>query len=182
MAILIDSYPESNYNGDRAIYNSADLYFGEAFNNPTQCILDSAKFWLKKTGSPTGIIYAQIYASTGTLGTDAKPTGSVLATSTGISSSVLSGVNHELITFNFTGSDRITLNASTDYILVIGNIGGGLDSSNYVYIGVDTTSPTYAGNQSRSTDGSTWIASSTADLIFYIYKEGTANTNFLIMF
>ncbi len=172
MATLIDSYSETNQNGGAPL--NSNTAYGQAFNNPSSATLDSAKFYMKiRTGSPSGDMLVKIYASTGTLGTTAKPTGAVLATSDAVNANTLTS-SYALITFNFSGANRITLNASTDYIVTVWYPTGVADVTDLL-AGDDTTSPTHGGNYSETGDaGSNWSAFSTVDLCFYIYKADAA--------
>ncbi len=163
----LESYSESNRNSFYSLRSTA-TYAGQAFTNVNSIVLDSCQFYMKKAGTPTGTITAKIYASTGTLGSTAKPTGAALATSTAFSVSTLT-TSYALTTLTFPTASRITLAANTVYILVIEGTGISGDASNRVDIGIDTTSPTHAGNSSTSSDGSTWSADATIDVCFYIY-------------
>lgn len=164
--VTLDSYSESNYSGNiNPLYSGSTIYVGQSFTNDNEIVLKSCKFYIRKNGSPTGNVTAQIYAHTGTYGTSSKPTGSVLATSDAVDVSGLTA-SLALTTFTFSGAEKITLDASTYYVVVINYSGG--DSSNSLFVGYDATSPTHDGNISNSTDGSSWNSSS-SDLCFYIY-------------
>src|ERR1035437_6962430 len=173
MATLIDSYIESNYAGSsRSLRSGSTIYVGQSFANASLITLDSAIFYLYKSGAvglPTGNMTAVLYAHTGTYGTSSKPTGSALATSDPIDASVLvfgsGGI--QLITFNFSGANRIALSSSTNYCIELSYAGG--DSSNFIAIGLDITSPTAGGNEHFSANGSSWTAESGTDVIFYVY-------------
>ena len=72
-SIIADSYSETNY----------DDYFSESNeSNTSECgqsftgdggVLNNCKFYIKKTGSPTGNAYAKIYAHSGTFGISSIP-------------------------------------------------------------------------------------------------------------
>lgn len=125
-----------------------------------------------KTGSPTGTMYAKVYAITGTYGTDATPTGAALATSDGVDVASLT-TSYNLITFTFSGANRITLTADTYYAVIVEYAGG--DSSNYLRVGADNSSPSHDGNRiGWSNSSSTWSASSTTDVCFYVYIEAAS--------
>lgn len=169
VATLINSYSESNQNSGYNTYAGGWPYRGQGFINADGRILDSCKWYLRKGGSPTGNIVATLYAHTGTYGTNGKPTGSALATSDAVDISTLTG-SFQLITFNFSGGNRIPLVVATNYVIVMSFTGG--DVSNYLDIGVDTTSPTHSGNESYSLDGSSWSTDTGGDLCFYVYGLG----------
>lgn len=158
------SYSESNNQvGEEAYLCSVyATESGQSFSSGGG-VLDSAKFYLHKTGSPTGNATAKVYAHTGTYGTSSLPTGSVLATSDTFDVSTLTASN-QLITFSFSGANRITL-ASSYYFVVVSYSGG--DADNIVHPGRDASSPTHDGNAADDYGG--WTATATHDQIFYVY-------------
>jgi hypothetical protein len=160
---VIDSYSESNADISQALNSGGTTGMGQAFTG-TGAKIGSAKWYLKKTGSPTGNATASIYASTGTFGTSAKPTGAALATSDNFDVSTLT-TSSVLTTFSFTGANRISPTNGTKYIVTIEYSGG--DSSNHVDAGYDQTSPTHGGNWS-SLSGGSWSALSFLDGVFYL--------------
>jgi len=102
----IDSYSESHQ--DLAITLQAgggNTKVGQSFTGDGNA-LNSCKFYLQKSGSPTGNAVATLYAHTGTFGTNGTPTGAALATSDNFDVSTLT-TNLQLITFNFSGVEKI---------------------------------------------------------------------------
>lgn len=174
---VVDSYSESNYSTVYEIKTSNSITkWGQAFSNTNSITLDSIKFYLCKHGSPTGNIYAKIYDIAGTYGTNAKPEegSSPIATSDAVSASTLSlSSSLGLITFTFSGTNRITLSPSTNYAAVFEP--EDLGNSNYTIIGVDITSPSHSGNVVRYFSPY-WIGSNSTDTIFYVYGEEVTNT------
>lgn len=164
MATLIDSYQES---GSWVGINlgSGETYkgVGQAFTG-ANTTLDSCKFYIFNPTSATGNIYALVYDSTGTFGTNAKPTGSALATSNAISASTLLSYMPSLITFTFSGSSRIELSSSKKYILVLRYTDTGT-----IVATKPSTSPSHNGNASFTSDFSSWTTDSAADVYFYVY-------------
>lgn len=160
----LDSYSESNYATLAALYSGNWIIYGQSFTSSVGGELDSVKFYLKKTGTPPGNMTATIYAHTGTYGSSSKGTGPTLATSDAISASTLS-TSFGLVTFDFSGAERITLSASTYYVVALEYSSG--DGSNRVDIGIDNTSPTHSGNRAGYTSG--WASNSGQDTIFYVY-------------
>lgn len=167
--VLIDSYNVSNYGATTSIQNGSTNRRGQSFKGTTTQLARTARFYLKKTGSPTGPMTAKIYAHTGTFGTNGKPTGSPLATSDEVDISTLSSASMSIISFNFTGANKITLVADTPYILVLQLDAG--DASNYLTIGIDVTSPSHQGNHSYSSNGTVWNTGTTYDIVFYMVGE-----------
>lgn len=160
----VDSYSESNSDGDQNFANGA----GQSFASGTGGTLDSCKFYLKKVGTPTGMARVNLYAHSGTFGTSSIPTGAPLATAQPLDVSTLS-TSYALITFKFDGPERVTLSASTNYFLSLEY--QRKDTSNTVAAGRDASSPTHGGN-AATFDGASWTASPTLDLCFYVYKNG----------
>ncbi len=133
--VVIDSYSESSQNDSFSLFNgSTTAYYGQTFTNVTATTANTCKFYLKKTGSPTGNLTAKIYAMTGTIGVNGKPTGAALATSDVFNSASLT-TSYQLITFTFSGVNAVALSANTNYVLVLDGSAVG-NISNYVQIGV----------------------------------------------
>lgn len=163
---LISSYSESQQDTTSALFAGAVISIGQSFQNVVPVVLQSCKFYLKKLGAPTGNMTAQLYASTGVLGSTSKPTGSALATSQNVDVSTLT-TGFQLINFNFIGINGLTLSALTNYVIVVTYNGG--DGSNNVIVGLDGSSPSHAGNESTSGDNISWTAFAGSDVCFYIY-------------
>ena len=162
---IIDSYSESNHNSNFSVSAIQGPAVAQSFTGDGG-VLNSAKFYLAKRNSPTGNGYAKIYAHSGTFGVDGVPTGSVLATSDAIDVSTIP-TSSTLITFQFTGGNKITLTNGTKYFVSFEYSGG--DGTNFIYFGIDTTSPTHGGNVARYI--SSWLASGSYDGIFYVYAD-----------
>lgn len=161
------------HNDSYALYSGTTNYVGQSFTTlDSPAILKSAKFYLNKSGSPTGNVYAQIWTHTGTFGTTSAP-GTLLATSDLVSASGLSG-SQTLTTFTFSGAEAITLAGSTNYVVVVKYTGG--DISNSVVVGMDSSVKTATGNSSRSNDGISWTTSAN-DVAFYVYSGGDVAFN-----
>jgi len=176
MVTLVDSYSEANRSADASIgalhpsSSGTQSARGNSFTCGTTCKITSAKFYLKKVGSPTGNAHAVLYAHTGTYGTNSKPTGSPLATSEDFDVSTLTA-SYQLITFTFTGAQQYEMQASTYYCIVYENpTAGTMGGGNSVFFGSDNTSPTHDGNACYFWF-SAWQSSSTRDSIFYVYGE-----------
>lgn len=132
----------------------------------TGVTVGAVRFVGRKRGSPTGSVYAKIYAHTGTFGTNSRPTGAALATSDPISAMSFSATFSDFSpTFYFTGANQITLTSGTPYVITI----------EYTPVsGSVTIQPqnsganTAPGNFSYLFSGS-WSASSDWDLAYYLY-------------
>jgi len=170
MAILIDSYSETNQDDNYSFYAGSNTQIGQSLNG-TGRTLDYAQLYLKKVNSPTGTIKVEIYAHSGTYGAGGIPTGAVLATSGTINSADLT-TSYALVMFTFTGANKISIDNGTKYFLVLNGVsitGGGSD---YVAMGRDSSSASHGGNVA-SYFSSTWnaIHVSTSDICFYIYGD-----------
>ena len=172
---VCDSYSESNYGTLASLYTGDYTACGQSFTGDGKP-LHSAVFYLRKNGLPTGNAVVKIYAHTGTFGDSSKPTGAALATSDVFDVATLT-TSLALITFNFTGANRITLADGTYYVVVIEYSGG--DSSNRVYVAKDDSSQTHEGNGCNSTDSLSW-SSTSSDRVFYVYTGDGVLANYHI--
>ena len=161
MAQLIDSYSESNNDYGHTMYSGWRTRTGQSFTGK-KLKLSSCVFYIKKVGSPTGNAVAKLYAHSGTFGASSVPTGSALATSDNFDVATLS-TSYGLITFNFTGVNKYLIDAG--YWCIDCEYSGG-DSSNYITIGADNSSPAHSGNSFIY--DSSWTAT-TQDICFYVY-------------
>ncbi|MHA2265770.1 MAG: hypothetical protein ACXAEN_25550, partial [Candidatus Thorarchaeota archaeon] len=138
-----DSLPWAWTLRDVTNYPPADVDFSATYSRYAQGVEGSGgrlwKVWarLRKQGSPTGNMYAKIYASTGTMGTNATPTGSVLATSQAVDVSGIStdSGNYdwgEWRQFIFVADQQITLTNGVDYFISFEYEDA--DASNYIEI------------------------------------------------
>lgn len=162
---VIDSYSESNSNGQFGLGDDFSTELAQSFTGDGSSV-DSAKFELEKMGSPTGNITVYLYAHTGTYGTSSLPTGSALITSDTVDISTIS--TKSLIEFTF--STGYTTTNGTKYVISIAFSG---DSSNYLLVSSDTSSPTHDGNLSYNASG--WAAVSAWDNCFYIINASSSN-------
>lgn len=156
----IDYYPESNVGPFLAVGNGT-LAAGQSITGNGEK-LRSARFYIKKTGSPTGNITAKLYAHTGTFGVSSQGTGSALATSDPIDITTLT-TTAGLQAFNFDGTYRLV--NGVNYVIVVEYTNG--DTNNNLQAGYDSSSPTHAGNLSTRRS-SIWVDDHTVDLIFYV--------------
>lgn len=167
-AVTIDSYIEDNQNTAISFDNNgagSNDSVGQAFTGDGST-LGSVDLYLIKAGTPTGTLTAYIYDITGTYGSTGVPTGAALATSTTQDVTDLT-TSYQLINFEFTGGNQITLTDTTNYVVVVTLSGGTTDASNRPSWGADSTSSAHDGNTSRNIDGN-WAAIGTWDQIFYV--------------
>ena len=149
--------------------------YGQSFTCDNDVILDSCKFYLYKSGTPTGKVCCKLYAHSGTYGTSSLPNGAALVVSDSITASSLPIIDDvSYINFNFTNKYRLTKN--TYYLIILYYYNG--DASNYVNIGTDISTLTHDGNRAWYNAG-VWQASSTRDVVFYIYGAKIHNNALL---
>lgn len=183
MATLLDSYSETNKSHTTPVIqyiSGQNSQFGNTVKTPNDGInytLDSCKFYLSNIGGMTGTIRAVLKAITGTAGTDATPTGSALGTSDTVNINTLpASTTYSLITFNFTGVNRVTLTANTNYCLYLECPTGDGNIDSDIYVGVGNKIVTTAGmNYIVSADnGASWTSGVIVTNCFYLYGEPPA--------
>ena len=172
-ADLIDSYSETNRNADahlRDLHPSNSEYWsaeGQTFTTPAspQYKITSCKFYMQKGGAPTGNGHAVLYAESG-----GKPTGGALATSDAYDVSTLP-TSQALVEFTFSGDEQYTMSVSTPYCIVFQcPTSGTIDTSNYVEVAFDSTSPTHSG-QCCYYVSNAWETHASIDTCFYVYGD-----------
>lgn len=172
---LVDSYSESHYNGGFFGVNG-DTYstsVSQSFLNGTPGTLERAKFYLSAFGTITGNAYAKLYSHAGAFGTSSVP-DTLLATSEPLNVSSL-GFSPVLLTFNFSGANKVSLAANTHYVIAVEHTDT-VGYNNYIRVSYDATSITHAGNPANNLTGS-WAAFRFFDVIFYVYRaSSTPNT------
>jgi hypothetical protein len=163
----IDTYATSNQSGSITQYNGNNEQVGLAITLASGQSLQGIKFYLKKLGSPTGVMQAKIFASSGTVGTSGIPTGTVLQTSIDVDCSVLT-TSFSLISFWF---EEPYVAAAGDICVLLEYKMG--DASNNVINGTDSSSPTHGSNVFKTnTSNASWAADTSQDLIFDLLKAG----------
>lgn len=161
--LLADSYSEANENSTLSVYLTQQPTLGQSFLGSGKP-LRRARFRMFKSGSPTGTLSAVLYAHTGTFGTSGIGTGSVLATSTNTLNVSDLTTSSAWVQFDFDGT--FTPINGTPYIIAVTTTN---TTSASLFVGVDTSSPTHAGNTARLAP--TWQAIGTTDLIFEVYVD-----------
>lgn len=157
---LQDRYAESNFANSEPLDGSPTETAQTFTSLAAGGVLSAAQFWLRKTGAPTGTMVAKLYATTA-----GAPTGAALATSDTLNVADLRTDFYQLMHFQFTGVNKITLSATTVYAIAIAYTGTATD---FVDVGQDNTAPTHAGTKYNFTG--VWT-SDTEDLIFYVFSE-----------
>jgi len=175
MAVIVDSYSESNHDAESSLkdIHPSDSEFasllGQSFTGDGKS-MDSCEFYLKRVGSPGNLI-ATLYAHTGTFGTSSQPTGSALDSSNTVAAGGFSSADFALI--SFSGFSGYTLVNGTKYCICVEGYDGTWDADNYIWFGADVTSSTHAGNYFRYVN-SDWAIHGTLDGCFYVYGVAAA--------
>lgn len=164
----LSGYATANRDSDLALGLAFDNGIGQSFTTPAATAnknnrgcFATARFELKKVGSPTGTLVAKIYAHSGTLGTSSVPTGAALATSNSFDVATLT-TSYQTVELQFP-APWVQFAANTSYVVTLEYSGG--DFTNYVHVGYDGSSPGHAGNKCTRA-ASTWIAQSGHDCCF----------------
>lgn len=169
MSVIIDSYSELNYTTFHYGYGNGGMS-GQSFTGDGSA-LGKAAFYLKRTGLPVGNIYCEIYAHSGTFGTNSVATGEALATSVAIDVSTLS-TDYAVVNFAFTGLNQIILENETYYVLVLTSDDTIYDFPNYIEVGLDSATLAHGGNRCYNAGGG-WFAQDIYDICFYVYALET---------
>lgn len=152
---------------DYVVDNATILGIAQSFaNGANATLLTKAVFKLKiGAGSPTGNAVAILYTHSGSFGSSSVPTGAALATSDNFDVSTLDSTYRD-VTFTFSGTEIVSLTASTNYCIAIEHPTA--DGSNYIYADGDATG-SHAGNKSAQNGG--WVAAAAEDLQFEVYTS-----------
>jgi hypothetical protein len=157
-ATTVDSYPESNQDSSLSLSTTVSRV-AQTFV-ATAGELSNARFYLKKTNSPTGYATAKLYATSG-----GAPTGDPLAVSEStFDVTRLDTTNYQLVQFEF--DCEYTLVASTTYAIALEYTA---TSTNTVDVGTDNSTPGHSGT--GYTYNGSW-SSSTHDVCFYVSRDG----------
>jgi hypothetical protein len=155
------SYPDSNVDDASKLSSQNAIMVSQSFAF-SGGELDKVIIPLKKTGTPTGVATVEIYAHSGTYGTSSIPTGTALATAFTLDVSTLTT---SFVETTFVFPSGITL-AAANYVLQLSYSGG--DTSNALWWGQDSSSPTYGGNDAYYE--TEWVTEA-FDMSFYVYKR-----------
>lgn len=143
---------------------STSSEIGQSFSVSSPAILDKMDLWLKRTGSPTGSLSVTLEYDNG-----GSPSGSILI-DTGVISASSINTTYGWQSFNPTSS--CTINASTNYWVVLNTSASSADSSNYISLGASSPSTYADGNLITYSSGS-W-SNKTDDAIFNVFESGTS--------
>lgn len=139
---------------------------GQSFLSTSSGTLDKIKMYLKRRGTVTGSVFGKIYAHSGTFGTSSVPTGTALAVSDAVDVSTID-TSYELITFQFSGLDKITLEENTHYVVVVEvEFTSATDNNNELNL-LSKSGGNHNGNSTFLSSG-TWFADDSFDHQFYV--------------
>jgi hypothetical protein len=161
---VIDYYSWVNGSAGYVVYG-VDYKRGQSFTG-IDAQLTSIAVSCYHLGDPTGNVYLEIYAHSGTYGTNSVGTGDPLAISDGVDITTFSH-SPALKLFTFSGANQITLSAGTYYVWTLKFEDGYIN--NYAVLYGDNTSPTHSGNSCAYIG--TWSASTAVDYIFYVFSS-----------
>lgn len=151
---------------DFQVANATVIGQAQSFANGANAqYLTRVRLRMKKTGSPTGNLTANLYAHSGTFGTSSIPTGAALATSVSFD---VSKLTTSYLEYEIAFLTQYEMAASTNYVIAFEH--AVVDGSNYVQIQGLAGSGTHAGNRSQNV-ASTWTATSGDDLYFKVYAS-----------
>ncbi len=169
---VMDSYGTANQNAEADNSDgSTTSGIGQTFTGNGDTIV-SVTFYIRRSSTAlTGTINAKLYAHSGTFGSTGVPTGAALATSGNIDVTVM-GTSLQLVTFYFP-TQYVTTSGTKYVVQMLDTISGGPNGT--VKVGVDTTSPTHAGNSTVDSLGTDYDASK--DTIFYVNSAPTRVLN-----
>ena len=129
---------------------------------------------MKKTNSPTGNIYAYLYAMTGSYGSTGIPTGTYLAKSDPLNVATLS-TSTSATNFTFSGVNQYYMTAGSKYVLIVS--GEGASSLPDIYIMSNSLADTHAGNfVYYETSTPAWWPGDSEDLLFWAYGSNYYTT------
>jgi hypothetical protein len=169
-ATIVDSYSETNQDSGLDLFSGSIVRCGQSFTPSFSGTIDSTKFYLKKTGNPSGDVVSRLYVMSSALGgnDDIPSYTTPVVSSAKINANTLT-TSYQLISFPYINGE-IPLVKGFNYVVSV-EFGNG-DASNLVTVGYDASSPSHAGNQVRYT--ASWSANA-GDTCFYVYAEQLSN-------
>lgn len=158
-SLPIQEYLSGGTDADYIIDDNNTTALGRAQSFTTFAVaqvLREARFNIKiGLGAPTGPLTAELYASAGGV----IPTGSALATSEEVLSSLITSTYQEII---FRFEDNIEMSATTQYCIVIRHPNG--SATDYFHVQGSSVSGVAGENAAYESPASTWTAEAAVDL------------------
>lgn len=168
VAEVESSYSDSNADSTVNLYSGSIIRVAQTFLvGIGDATLSRARFYLSKTGSPTGDCYAVLY------GVGEDPLTTPLASSLAVSATT---IGTSAAWFDFEFEDKYELSSVVAYTIAF-VYGSGGDASNYVTVATDNSSPSHWGKGYTYTVAGGWSGQQTWDLIHYVHTEGVVEIN-----
>jgi len=166
-------YPSSNQDRcGKLRSNAGQTLLSQSFKLEFDYELTRINLKLRKIGSPTGNIWAEIHQTrSGTLTTKNNSPGIVGQGTDNLDVSTLTGAfeTKELV---FSGTKPSLNKNNTYYLVIYGDFT--VNAGNFVEVGFDCSSPDYQDGKYWEIDGSlSWKSYGTVDLIFELYGKKT---------
>lgn len=163
---LVD-FPSNNQDASKNLFFlGTAIEAAQCFLNPIAATLKNVEFFLQKHGTISGNIQCTVYLVSGTLGTNAIPFSSAIATSDNVDLATV-GLSYSQIKFNFSGAQQITLSAGQKYAVAVTFASG--DASNYLQVGINNSSVVSGQNAAYLNVIPTWTTGAPTDnVIFYL--------------
>lgn len=163
MAILLDSYPESNFLNNGVPVGVIYKFAGQKIEVPFSAYITSIKFYIQQFRfediDPAHVLNAQIYLG------DSQ---TLLATSNTVSYGDISN-DRSLVEFTFSGENIVKIERNGVYFFGLYSIS---PDRNFTSLCVDNESPSHAGNLvCQNMDGSWTLNNLDRDVIFYLYGK-----------
>lgn len=152
----LDEYSAANQDGTDSLFSGVPPKAGQLVYFSRRVIVSALSFHLAKTGTPNGLLTAELWGSNGTV-----PTGSALGSGT----LDVSTLGASLAMTSIPLSAEVEIEAG--WYGVSANYNGG-DVSNRVSIGRDNTSPTHVGHGIAQSVAGIWSANTSIDRPFVI--------------
>lgn len=158
--------------GKHRITSTNNQILGQSFTPTLSGKLNRVELYIKRIGSPSGNIWVEIHSD----GADPTAAAQQGADSATVNATSGVGTSYAFVAFDFVSG--ITLSAGTEYwMLLYGDYS--LSSTDNVYWGVDTSSPSYSGGIfGRYGNGaSAWEDITTYDGLFKTYHDDPVTTS-----
>lgn len=176
---VAETYDASQSGSNTQAQSSLIYGMGQSFVSTDSARVQFVGFWIVPGSGGTGNLYAEIYETVGTPGTNALPTGSPIAISRAVAESslpVLGQAYNAPVTL-FTFDDIVNLEAGGEYALVL-NVTESNDPSG-VLVAVDTSAPTDPGNDVRFVlSAGVWSTNGSFDVSYVVYNTLSFDSTF----
>jgi hypothetical protein len=160
----IDSYAVGNQDSTIAMYSGNNEQTGFAITLAGETV-QSVQFYLKKTGSPTGGMWAKIWTASAGIPTGSEPVAMSIK-----NQHAPAGLTGSYVLYEFTFETPFKSD-SANYAILLEYDGG--DVSNSVDMGTDSSAPGDATAAfATDTKNSGWVADATQDIIYDLLKAG----------